>query len=108
MKFKPSVDGLTRWDYVRNVVSTKLSLAKMEMDEVATKRNLRLFNRRMREAIHYLYKEKTLSFKPRVIYRYKYSFEPPEKEGGAPIEVADIILVARNEKSREFVFEVVK
>lgn len=100
--------GLTEWDYVRNVVSTKLNLAKMEMDDRATRKNLKLFNGRMKEAIIYLYKEKILNFKPKVKYKYKYSYERPIIETEPLEKVADIILIARNKKSEEFVREVIK
>lgn len=99
--------GLTVWDVVRNVVSTKVNLATMEMDSRATRKNLKLFNKRMDEAIHYLYKEKTINFKPKVKYVYKYCYEQ-NKETLINEKVADIVLIARNEKSKEFVSEVIR
>ena len=99
--------GLTKWDYVRNVVSTKLNLAQMQMEGTATKKNLKLFDKFMKEAIHYLYKERVLAFKPRVKYVYEYHYEQNE-ETMLKEKVADIVLKAKNKKAEEFVMEVIK
>ena len=57
---------------------------------------------------HYLYKEKILKFKPKGKYKYEYFYEQPIVKSEPKEKIADIVLVACNEKSQEFVREVIK